>query len=326
MTSFHYLINNSGTTDFFDWDEVAKQYPSHQALTQAVVRDVSLCSGTDVEFAFENLQSRVSELFDTLEANPDFQTDLEMQNKLGVSLLRLLLVLSGMNSGAPNLDLNNRYPMNPDINNFVNEFLQRKAIETGYVQTINNDLAAEVDPYARMKDRTVFNFDKSGHLKTEQLFRDSWKEFEETLDELDLEVDEEVVERMIDLIAQEPSPAAEWVFDWLGLVSSYPEPEDLEEMSPRFLQMLNIARIRPDLEAALEESEDADIQRACEELAFQFNGWTSQFQKSPELDQDTKTRAVYGAMTALVMAFALTNDDCRELIIKKTHLRKVGFL
>lgn len=326
MTSFHYLINNFDTVDFLDWDAVAQQYSTQQALTQAVVKDVSLCSNADVESAFKNLRTRIIELFDTVQANPNFQADLGLQNKLGVTLLRTLMILLAINSAAPELNLNDTYPISPNVNDFVNEFLQRKMIDTGYVQTMNNDLEAGIDPYARIKDRTVFGFDRSGHLSTGQLFRDSWKEFEETLDELDLEVNEEIVERMVDLIAQEPSPAAKWVFNWAGLVSLYPEPDDIEEISPRLLQMLSIARIRPDLAGAIEESDFTDVQRACEELAFQYNGWTKQFQESPELAQDTKAKAVYGAMTSIVMAFALINDECREIIQRKTHLRKAGFL
>lgn len=326
MTSFHYLINLSETVDFFDWDEVAKQYQTPKALTQAVVTNAAICSPDDVESAFVNLHSRITELFDTLQANLGFQTNPSMQNKFGVSLLRTMMILSGLNSAVPQLNLNESYPLDPRITNFVNEFIQREVENSGYVQTLENDIEAGVDPFARYQDKTVYNFDKGGHLSTGQLFRDDWVEFEENLGELELEANEEIIERMVDLISREPSPAAEWLFDWLRLVSSYPEPDNIEEMSPRLLQMVIIARMRPDLEAALEESEYTDIQRTCEEISFQYNNWTKQLRQSPELSEDAKTKAVYGAMTSLVMAFALTNEECREIIQRKTHLRKVGYL
>ncbi len=326
MNSFYTLIQNNDSAGFLEWDRAAQQYSSQEALSQAVAEAVALSSRAEVATAFENLGLLLEDLFDKAHASSSFQSDPEFKDKLGVSLMRGLFVLSAINWAAPDLNLAVRFPMRADIPEFIKPFYQRMAKQQGADKNWTDDLKAGRDPLNRYTDRSLFTVSKTGHFSPSERFRDAWEIFEDEIPYLDLEIDEGVVEQMVSLISSEPSPAAEWINEWLGLVSSYPEPDDIEELSPRMLQMRSIARIRVDLQQSIEESEYDDVEHTCRELAFQFNGWSNQFLKEPQLAQDTRIRAIFGAMTSLVLAFAYTNSECQQIIIENTNLRAAGYL
>lgn len=326
MNSFYNLIQNNDSAGFLEWDRAAQQYSSQEELSRAVAEAVVLSSRAEVATAFENLGLLLEDLFDKAHASSSFQSDPAFNDKLGVSLMRGLFILSAINWATPDLNLAERFPMRTDISEFIQSFYQRRAKQQGVDKNWTDDLKAGRDPLNRYTDQSLFSMGKSGHFSLSGRFRDAWEIFKGEIPYLELETDEGVVEQMVSLISSEPSPAAEWINEWLGLVSSYPEPDDIEELSPRQLQMRSIARIRVDLEQAFKESYDDDIERSCRELAFQFNGWSNQFLKEPQLAQDPRIRAIFGAMTSLVLAFAHSSESCKQTIIENTNLQAVGYL
>lgn len=321
------LIRDSDSASFFDWDEVARKYASsREALTQAVTEAVVLNSRTDVESSFNNLRSLVIDVFDEVQSSLDQNSDPVIKDKLGVSLMRCLYILSAISWAVPDFHLAERYPMRRDVSEFVDAFYQQRVKDSGTAKTWTDDLKAGNDPTARYKDKKQFGIDKSGLFSETELFRDSWKEFENDIVDLELEVDDIFVEKIVELIMSEPSPIDEWIYGWLKLLYSYPLSDYFEDLTPRMRLMRGIAVIRHNLVQALDECGSMDIERTCLELAQQYQGWMTEFQNSPELAQDKQVSSNFNAMTSLIMAFAHANNECQEIIVSNTSLRQLGYL